>query len=57
MDFYFDEQLPKIVANALNVIETHEGVNRVFSTEIEFGDKGRRPFSKTKESKWDFSDP
>ncbi len=37
MDFYFDEQLPKIVADALNVLETHEGVNRVFSTEIEFG--------------------
>lgn len=37
MDFYFDEQLPKIIANALNVIESHEGLNKVFSTETEFG--------------------
>src|SRR5258708_469561 len=37
MDFYFDEKLPKIVANALNVLESHEGVNHVLSTEIEFG--------------------
>ncbi len=37
MDFYFDEQLPKIVAQALNVLESHEGVNNVFSTESEFG--------------------
>ncbi len=37
MDFYFDEQLPKIVANALNVLESHEGFNRVFSTEEKIG--------------------
>jgi hypothetical protein len=37
MDFYFDEQLPKIIANALNIIEGHEGINNVFSTETEFG--------------------
>lgn len=37
MDFYFDEQLPKIVANALDVLESHEGINRVFSTEMEIG--------------------
>lgn len=37
MDFYFDEQLPKIVAEALNVLESREGVNRVLSTETEFG--------------------
>jgi hypothetical protein len=24
MNFYFDEQLPKIVANALNILESHE---------------------------------
>lgn len=33
MDYYFDEQLPKLVANALNLLESHEGVNSVFSTE------------------------
>lgn len=37
MNFYFDEQLPKIVASALNILESHEGVNQVFSTETEFG--------------------
>jgi hypothetical protein len=37
MDFYFDEQLPKVVAEALNVLESREGVNRVLSTETEFG--------------------
>jgi hypothetical protein len=37
MNFYFDEQLPKITAIALNILESHEGVNQVFSTEIEFG--------------------
>ena len=37
MDFYFDEQLPKKVANALDVLEQHDGVHRVFSTELEFG--------------------
>ena len=36
MDFYFDEQLPKIVAEALNLLESREGVNRVLSTETEF---------------------
>ena len=37
MDFYLDEQLPKIIAHALNVLESHEGINHVFSTEDEFG--------------------
>jgi predicted nuclease of predicted toxin-antitoxin system len=37
MDFYFDEQLPKTVANALDVSEQHEKVHRVFSTEMKFG--------------------
>ena len=37
MNFYFDEQLPKIIASALNILESHEGANQVFSTEIEFG--------------------
>lgn len=37
MDFYFDEQLPKLVAEALNTLEKHDGINRVLSTEIEFG--------------------
>ena len=37
MDFYLDEQLPKTVAEALNAIEKHEGVNSVFSTEEAFG--------------------
>jgi hypothetical protein len=37
MDYYFDEQLPKLVANALNLLESHEGINRVFSTEESFG--------------------
>jgi len=37
MDFYFDEQLPKVVAEALNILESREGMNRVLSTEIEFG--------------------
>jgi len=37
MDFYFDEQLPKVVAEALNILESREGVNRVLSTENEFG--------------------
>ena len=37
MDFYFDEQLPKVVAEALNVLESREGLNRVLSTETEFG--------------------
>lgn len=39
MDFYFDEQLPKVVAEALNILESREGINRVLSTETEF-DKG-----------------
>lgn len=39
MDFYFDEQLPKVVAEALNILESREGINRVLSTESEF-DKG-----------------
>ena len=29
MNFYFDEQLPKIVASALNILESHEGVNHI----------------------------
>lgn len=37
MDFYFDEQLPKVIADALNVLESREGENRVLSTEAEFG--------------------
>lgn len=37
MDFYFDEQLPKVIAEALNVLESREGENRVLSTEVEFG--------------------
>ena len=37
MDFYYDEQLPKIVAQALNVLESHEGIHHVYSTDSEFG--------------------
>jgi hypothetical protein len=37
MDFYFDEQLPKIVAESLNVLERHLAVNNVYSTEMKFG--------------------
>ena len=37
MDFYFDEQLPTVVAKALDVLESQQGVNRVLSTETEFG--------------------
>lgn len=37
MDFYFDEQLPKIIAEAINTLEKHEGTNRVFSTETVLG--------------------
>jgi hypothetical protein len=37
MNFYFDEQLPKVVAVALDVLGSHEGTNRVLSTETEFG--------------------
>jgi hypothetical protein len=37
MKFYFDEQLPKKVANALDILEQHDNEHRVFSTEIEFG--------------------
>jgi hypothetical protein len=36
MDFYLDEQLPKKIANALDILEQHEAINRVFSTETEF---------------------
>ena len=37
MDFYFDEQLPKIIANALDILESNEKKNRVYSTEEKFG--------------------
>jgi len=50
MDYYFDEQLPKIVANALDVLESHEGINRVFSTEVVIG-KGVKDVDLFKELK------
>lgn len=37
MDFYFDEQLPTVVAKALDVLESQQGVNRILSSETEFG--------------------
>lgn len=37
MDFYFDEQLPPSIAEALNLIEGHEKKHRVFSTASVFG--------------------
>lgn len=37
MDFYFDEQLPTVVAEALNVLESRDGANRVLSIGTEFG--------------------
>lgn len=37
MKFYLDEQLPKTVAEALDILESHYGENRVLSTEAEFG--------------------
>lgn len=36
MDFYFDENLPKAIAEALNIVEGHRAINRVFSTEVAF---------------------
>lgn len=37
MVFYFDEQLPKVIAQSLDVIEQHLNKHRVLSTEEEFG--------------------
>jgi hypothetical protein len=37
MDFYFDENLPKLVAQALDILEKKWNVNRVYSTEETFG--------------------
>jgi len=37
MDFYLDENLPKLIAQALNIIEQHDASNKVFSTEVIFG--------------------
>lgn len=36
MDFYFDEQLPKRVANALNELEGHDGIHNIYCTELKF---------------------
>lgn len=36
MDYYFDEQLPPSIAGALDLLESHEGKNRVYSTSVAF---------------------
>lgn len=50
MDFYFDEQLPKVIADAINTLETHEALNKVYSTETTFG-KGIKDIELFKELK------
>lgn len=37
MDYYLDEQLSPLIAEALDKIEGHEGRNRVYSTATAFG--------------------
>jgi hypothetical protein len=34
MDFYLDENLPHVIAEALDILEKHYKIHRVFSTEL-----------------------
>jgi len=37
MDFYIDENLPYVVAKALDILEEHNHTHKVFSTELVWG--------------------